>query len=60
MYAGRIVETLAAKDLHKAQHPYTRGLLSSLPRLEAPVDRLPVLQRQDSWRDGETLMPKGV
>lgn len=57
MYAGRIVETLAAKDLHNAQHPYTRGLLSSLPRLEAPVERLPVLQRQDSWRDGETLMP---
>ncbi|WP_108502157.1 ABC transporter ATP-binding protein [Paracoccus indicus] len=57
MYAGRIVETLAARDLHKARHPYTQGLLSSLPRLEAPVDRLPVLQRQDSWRDGETLMP---
>lgn len=53
MYAGRIVETLAARDLHNAQHPYTRGLLSSLPRLENPVDRLPVLQRQDSWRDEE-------
>lgn len=51
MYAGRIVETLPARDLHSARHPYTRGLLNSLPRLDAPVARLPVLQRQDSWRD---------
>ncbi|MCZ0960438.1 ABC transporter ATP-binding protein [Paracoccus benzoatiresistens] len=55
MYAGRIVETLAAKDLHQARHPYTQGLLNSLPRLDAPVDRLPVLQRQDSWREGDTI-----
>ena len=55
MYAGRIVETLAAKDLHKAQHPYTQGLLNSLPRLDAPVARLPILQRQESWRDGEII-----
>ncbi|RNF35025.1 ABC transporter ATP-binding protein [Paracoccus methylarcula] len=52
MYAGRIVETLAASELHNARHPYTRGLLGSLPRLDAPVKRLPVLQREDSWRDG--------
>ncbi len=51
MYAGRVVETLPARDLHQAQHPYTRGLLDSLPRLDAPVHRLPVLQRQDSWRE---------
>ncbi|SNR40077.1 ABC transporter ATP-binding protein [Paracoccus sediminis] len=55
MYAGRIVETLAARDLHHARHPYTQGLLNSLPRLDAPQDRLPVLQRQDSWRDGDTI-----
>ncbi len=55
MYAGRIVETLPAQDLHKARHPYTRGLLNSLPRLDAPQDRLPVLQRQDSWRDGDMI-----
>lgn len=55
MYAGRIVETLPARDLHKARHPYTRGLLDSLPRLDAPVDRLPVLQRQDSWRNGDPI-----
>lgn len=57
MYAGRIVETLPARDLHQARHPYTRGLLDSLPRLDAPVDRLPVLQRQDSWRDADLLAP---
>ena len=55
MYAGRIVETLAARDLHQARHPYTQGLLDSLPRLNAPLDRLPVLQRQDSWRNGDTI-----
>ena len=55
MYAGRIVETLPAQDLHKARHPYTQGLLNSLPRLDAPQDRLPVLQRQDSWRDGDMI-----
>ena len=55
MYAGRIVETLPAQDLHKARHPYTQGLLNSLPRLDAPQERLPVLQRQDSWRDGDMI-----
>lgn len=55
MYAGRIVETLAAKDLHDARHPYTQGLLNSLPRLDHPVARLPVLQRQDAWRDGPLI-----
>lgn len=53
MYAGRIVEQLDAKDLHSARHPYTQGLLNSLPRLDHPVDRLAVLQRQESWRDGQ-------
>lgn len=35
MYAGRIVEAGTAVDIfHHAAHPYTRGLLQSLPRLE--------------------------
>ncbi|WP_134726165.1 ABC transporter ATP-binding protein [Paracoccus luteus] len=50
MYAGRVVEELPARDLHAARHPYTRGLLDSLPRLDAPVDRLAVLEREESWR----------
>ncbi|MEE9455332.1 MAG: ABC transporter ATP-binding protein [Paracoccaceae bacterium] len=49
MYAGRVVETLKADQLHNAQHPYTQGLLNSLPRLDAPVDRLRVLKRDPAW-----------
>lgn len=49
MYAGRVVETLAAADLHNAQHPYTRGLLHCLPQLDAPRHPLPVLQRDEAW-----------
>ena len=51
MYAGRVVETLAADKLHEAQHPYTQGLLNSLPRLDAPKDRLQVLKRDPAWAD---------
>lgn len=51
MYAGRIVETLKANELHQARHPYTQGLLNSLPRLDFPVDRLATLQREAHWRD---------
>ncbi|WEJ59049.1 ABC transporter ATP-binding protein [Devosia sp. FJ2-5-3] len=50
MYAGQIVETLAASDLHKAEHPYTRGLLACLPTIDGPLDPLPTLQREDAWR----------
>ncbi|WP_025048658.1 ABC transporter ATP-binding protein [Sulfitobacter mediterraneus] len=49
MYAGRIVEVCDADKLHEAQHPYTRGLLNSLPRLDAPRKRLEVLQRDPQW-----------
>ncbi|MDT7952007.1 MAG: ABC transporter ATP-binding protein [Acetobacteraceae bacterium] len=49
MYAGRIVEELPASDLQHAQHPYTRGLLSCLPSLTHPSQRLPVLQRDPAW-----------
>ncbi|MFT6677035.1 MAG: peptide/nickel transport system ATP-binding protein [Sulfitobacter sp.] len=49
MYAGRIVEVCDADKLHEAKHPYTRGLLNSLPRLDAPRDRLEVLQRDPDW-----------
>ncbi len=50
MYAGRIVETLQAGDLLNAQHPYTRGLLECLPSLKHPLDRLPVLVRDEAWK----------
>ncbi len=35
MYAGRIIETgLAAEIYHNPKHPYTLGLLNSVPRLD--------------------------
>ena len=49
MLAGRVVEQLDASRLHQAQHPYTRGLLDCLPRLDAPRHPLPTLQRQPGW-----------
>lgn len=49
MYAGRVVEVCDADKLHEAKHPYTRGLLNSLPRLDAPRDRLDVLERDPEW-----------
>jgi len=55
MYAGRIVETCRADELHKATHPYTRGLLNSLPQLEHPVDRLEVLRREEAWRSAPSV-----
>jgi oligopeptide/dipeptide ABC transporter ATP-binding protein len=41
MYAGRIVEIAAAADLlEQPLHPYTVGLLASVPRLDSKVGRL--------------------
>jgi oligopeptide/dipeptide ABC transporter ATP-binding protein len=37
MYAGRIVERGTARELYaNPRHPYTRGLLRSVPRLDVP------------------------
>lgn len=49
MYAGRIVEECAAGELAQARHPYTRGLLASLPRPGGARARLPVLARDPAW-----------
>ena len=53
MYGGRIVETCRAAQLHEARHPYTRGLLASLPRVDQPVPELAVLERDPAWLRGE-------
>ena len=55
MYAGRIVEVCDADKLHDAKHPYTRGLLNSLPRLDAPRDKLEVLQRDPAWSEAPSV-----
>lgn len=49
MYAGRVVETCAARALSEATHPYTQGLLSCLPQIDHPVEMLPVLKRDPRW-----------
>jgi len=51
MYAGRVVESCRADRLHEAIHPYTRGLLESLPQLDQPRSRLAVLTRDPAWLD---------
>ena len=39
MYAGEIVEAGSADDIfYRPQHPYTRGLLASVPRLDKASD----------------------
>jgi len=44
MYAGVIVEQAQAEDLFKSPlHPYTRGLIDTLPDPQRPVKRLPVI-----------------
>jgi peptide/nickel transport system ATP-binding protein len=41
MYAANVVEQAEVHDLfHRPQHPYTWGLMGSLPRLDADVERL--------------------
>jgi peptide/nickel transport system ATP-binding protein len=51
MYAGRIVETVTAAALHDARHPYTRGLLESLPDPRRRRTHLPVMTRDPAWAE---------
>jgi peptide/nickel transport system ATP-binding protein len=47
MYAARVAEHGPVNDLFsRPQHPYTWGLLGSLPRLDTEVDRLVQIQGQ--------------
>jgi oligopeptide/dipeptide ABC transporter ATP-binding protein len=42
MYAGRLVEIASRSDLFsRPMHPYTRGLMLSMPALSNPGERLP-------------------
>ncbi len=56
MYAGRMVEVAAAADLFaEPRHPYTRGLIGALPRIDGgdtPAKPLRGLLQRD-------LLPKG-
>jgi oligopeptide transport system ATP-binding protein len=48
MYAGRVVETGTAREIYKnPQHPYTRGLMACVPRLDGALgDRLVPIEGQ--------------
>ena len=40
MYSGRIVESASARDLYaRPQHPYTRGLMASVPRIDGDISQ---------------------
>ncbi|WP_422366974.1 ABC transporter ATP-binding protein [Pelagibius sp.] len=49
MYDGRVMEICDAKNLSAAQHPYTRGLLNCLPKIDGDGSNLPVLRRDPEW-----------
>ena len=48
MYAGRIVESATADEIYRSpRHPYTIGLLRSVPRLDQPIaDKLVPIEGQ--------------
>lgn len=48
MYRGEVVEACKASELGQAKHPYTRGLLAAMPRIDENRDELPVLDRS-AW-----------
>ncbi|WP_428986036.1 ABC transporter ATP-binding protein [Streptomyces pyxinae] len=57
MYAGRIVETAPVHDLYRAPaHPYTRGLLDSIPRLDRKGRELYAIK---GLPPGLTALPAG-
>lgn len=57
MYAGRIVEEAPVKELFSApKHPYTQGLIASVPKLGSGVESLPSIP--GSVPD-LSVMPKG-
>jgi oligopeptide/dipeptide ABC transporter ATP-binding protein len=63
MYAGRIVESAATAQLFAdPEHPYTRGLFASLPRLDATGARLTAIPGAvpppDRWPSGCRFHPR--
>ena len=49
MYAGRIVEEIAARDLNNARHPYTRALVAATPSLDVHRAELATVTRDPEW-----------
>jgi oligopeptide/dipeptide ABC transporter ATP-binding protein len=63
MYAGRLVESASAEGLFGApRHPYTRGLLAAMPRLDGTAERLApiagVIPPPSRWPTGCRFHPR--
>ncbi|WP_048645674.1 ABC transporter ATP-binding protein [Nitratireductor soli] len=63
MYSGRIVEQAPVADLFtRPQHPYTRGLLGSVPPLDEDVEELITIEGQPptpgAWPSGCRFLPR--
>lgn len=60
MYGGRIMEMVDADKLHASTHPYTRGLLNCLPKIDGDRKPLQTLKREDAWLEEPTYEPEAV
>ena len=60
MYGGRIMEIVEAAELHRSTHPYTRGLLNCLPKIDGDRKRLPILKREESWLADPSPSPHAI
>ena len=63
MYAGQVVETASTGELFaRPVHPYTEGLMASIPRLDAPRERLHTIPGQvpaaTRWPTGCRFHPR--
>jgi len=63
MYAGQVVEAAPTAELFsRPLHPYTEGLLASVPRLDTPRRRLPSIPGQvpsaTAWPGGCRFHPR--
>ncbi len=63
MYAGQVVECAPTRDLFaRPGHPYTEGLLASVPRLDRPRERLHAIPGQvpaaTAWPAGCRFHPR--
>jgi oligopeptide/dipeptide ABC transporter ATP-binding protein len=63
MYAGQVVESATTAELFaQPLHPYTEGLLASVPRLDAPRERLQGIPGQvpaaSAWPGGCRFHPR--
>jgi peptide/nickel transport system ATP-binding protein len=63
MYAGQVVEAAATAELFAhPSHPYTEGLLASVPRLDRPREQLRAIPGQvpaaTAWPAGCRFHPR--